>query len=178
MYNSIWWVLPVEKVSGMLVLWLMEFQADPSNSHSGMVDESLVSTSLFLFFAKTSSTKQWEEPESNKAMNGQACSDMEVDVRERRKEFGEREVEFSHITGAVLSLFGQLLNSAMLKKSPLSFPISQIQSPALEHSPILPQPEALWHVLALQQGICLPSGYQNHRLDITCSCADIQAPLV
>src|SRR5258708_35972264 len=99
----------------MWVLWLMEFQADPSNSHSGMVDGSLVSTSLF-FFANTLSTKQWEEPESNNAMNGQACSDMEADVRERRKEFGEREVEFSHITGAVLSLFGQHLNSTMLKK--------------------------------------------------------------
>src|SRR6266478_3320680 len=132
----------------MWVLWLMEFQADPSNSHSRMVDGSLVSAILF-FFANTSSTKQWEEPESNKAMNGQACSDMEADVRERRKEFGEREVEFSCITGAALSLFGQLFNSAMLKKSPLSFLISQIQSPPSENSLILPQPEALWHILTL-----------------------------
>src|SRR5258708_14923253 len=97
----------------------MEFQADPSNSHSRIIDRSLESTSLF-FFANTS---------SNKAMNGQACLDMVVDVRERRKEFRESEVEFSHITGAVLSLFGQLLKSAVLEKSPLSFPISRILLP-------------------------------------------------
>ncbi len=156
----VWWhrtpssgVLPVEKVSGMLVLWLMEFQADLSNSCSRIVDGSLESTSLF-FFANTSSTKQWEEPESNKATNGQACSDMVVDVRERRLEFGESEVEFSCITSAALSLFGQLLKSAMLKKSPLSFLISQIllppPSPPLEHSLILPQPGVPWHVLALR----------------------------
>ena len=47
----------MEKVSGMLVLWLMEFQADPSNSHSGIIDGSLESASLF-FFANTSSMKQ------------------------------------------------------------------------------------------------------------------------
>src|SRR5258705_753103 len=132
----------------MWVLWLMEFQADPSNSHSGMVDGSLVSAILF-FFANTLSTKQWEEPESNRAMNGQACLDMEADVRERRKEFREREVEFSHITSAALSLFGQLFNSAMLEKSPLSFLISHIQSPPSEHSLILPQLEALWCILTL-----------------------------
>src|SRR5258705_11171955 len=109
----------------MWVLWLTEFRADLSNSHSRMVDGSLVSAILF-FFANTSSTKQWEEPESNRATNGQACSDMEADVRERRKEFGEREVELNHITSAVQSLFGKLSNSTMLKKSPLSFLISQI----------------------------------------------------
>src|SRR5258707_7079780 len=103
----------------------MEFQADPSNSCSRMVDGSLVSAILF-FFANTLSTKQWEEPESNRATNGQTCLDMEEDVRERRKEFREREVEFNRITSAVLSLFGQLFNSTMLKKSPLSFPISWI----------------------------------------------------
>ena len=49
-----------------------------------MVDGSLVSAILF-FFANTSSTKQWEEPESNRATNGQACLDTEADVRERRQ---------------------------------------------------------------------------------------------
>src|SRR5260221_11377512 len=118
----------------------MEFQADPSNSHSRIIDRSLESTSLF-FFANTS---------SNKAMNGQACLDMVVDVRERRKEFRESEVEFSCITGAVLSLFGQLLKGTMLKKSPLSFLISRIllpQSPLLGHSLVLPQPGVLWPIL-------------------------------
>src|SRR5260370_21511095 len=113
-----------------------------------MVDGSSVGASLF-FFANTLYTKQWEEPESNRAMNGQACLDTEVDVRERRKEFRENEVEFSCITGAALSLFGQLFNSTMLEKLPLSFPISWIWSPPLEHSLILPQPEALWCVLTL-----------------------------
>src|SRR5258708_1102889 len=150
----------------------MEFQADPSNSHSRIIDRSLESTSLF-FFANTS---------SNKAMNGQACLDMVVDVRERRKEFRESEVEFSHITGAVLSLFGQLLKSAVLEKSPLSFLISQIllppQSPLLGHSPVLPQPGVLWPILTLMWGIHLPSGYQSCRLGITCSCVYVQAPPV
>src|SRR5260221_4823509 len=134
----------------MWVLWLTEFRADPSNSHSRMVDGSLMSAIVF-FFANTLSTKQWEEPESNRATNGQACSDTEVDVRERRKEFGEREVEFSRITGAALSLFGQLFNSTMLENSPLSFLISRIRSPPSEHSPILPRLEALWCVLTLWQ---------------------------
>ncbi len=65
-------------------------------------------------------------------MNGQACSDMEVEVRERRKEFGESEVEFSHMTGAVLPFSGQPLDSTMLEKSLISFPISRILSPPLE----------------------------------------------
>src|SRR5258707_15484804 len=107
---------------------------------------------------------------------------MVVDVRERRKEFGESEVEFSHITSATLSLFGQLLKSTMLEKSPLSFPISRIllprQSPLLGHSLVLPQPGVLWLVLALMWGIRLPSGYQSRRLGITCFYVYIQAPPV
>src|SRR6266478_5142288 len=115
-------------------------------------------------------------------MNGWACSDMVVDVRERRKEFRESEVEFSRITSAMLSLFGQLLKSAMLKKSPFSFPISRIllpcQSPLLGHSLVLPQPGVLWLVLTLMWGIRLPGGYQSRRLGITCSYVYIQAPPV
>ncbi len=115
-------------------------------------------------------------------MNGRVCLDMVVDVRERRKEFGESEVEFSCITSATLSLFGQLLKSAMLEKSPLSFPISRIllphQSPLLGNSPVLLQPGVLWLVLALMWGIRLPGGYQSRRLGITCSYVYIQAPPV
>ena len=114
-------------------------------------------------------------------MNGWACLDMVVDVRERRKEFGESEVEFSCITSAVLSLFGQLLKSTVLEKS-LSFLISWIllppQSPLLGHSLVLPRPGVLWPILTLMWGIHLPGGYQSHRLGITCSCVYIQAPLV
>src|SRR5258708_1690327 len=115
-------------------------------------------------------------------MNGRACLDMVVDVRERRKEFRESEVEFSHITSATLSLFGQLLKSAVLKKLPLSFLISQIllphQSPLLGHSLVLPQPGVPWLVLALMWGICLPGGYQSHRLGITCAYVYVHAPPV
>src|SRR5260221_12583778 len=115
-------------------------------------------------------------------MNGWACSDTVADVRERRKEFRESEVEFSHITGATLSLFGQLLKSVVLEKSPLSFLISQIllppQSPLLGHSPVLPQPGVPWPVLTLMWGICLPSGYQSNRLGITCSYVYVKALLV
>ncbi len=97
-----------------------------------------------------------------------------ADVRERRKEFRESEVEFSCITGAALSLFGQLLKSAMLEKSPFSFPTSQILlPPPLPHSLILPQPGVLWHILALQWGIHLPCGYQSRRLDTTCSYVNV-----
>src|SRR5258708_8374750 len=115
-------------------------------------------------------------------MNGQVCSDTVADVRERRKEFGESEVEFSCITGATLSLFGQLLKSAMLEKSPLSFPISRIllpcQSPLLGHSLVLLQPGVPWLILTLMWGTCLPSGYQSRRLGITCFYVYIQAPPV
>ncbi len=104
-------------------------------------------------------------------MNGRVCSDTVADVRERRKEFGESEVEFSHITGAMLSLFGQLLKSTVLEKLPLSFPISWIllpcQSPLLGHSLVLLQPGVPWLVLALICGICLPGGYQSRRLIMT-----------
>ena len=54
-------------------------------------------------------------------MNGWAFLAMAAEVRERRKELGVMEVEFSCMTGAVLPLFGQLFKSAMLKKLPLSF---------------------------------------------------------
>ena len=115
-------------------------------------------------------------------MNGWACLDMVADVRERRKEFGESEVEFSHITSAMLSLFGQLLKSTMLEKLPLSFPISRIllpcQSPLLGNSLVLLQPGVPWLILALMWGIRLPGGYQSRRLGITCSYVYVQAPPV
>src|SRR5258708_37203939 len=115
-------------------------------------------------------------------MNGRVCSDMVAAVRERRKEFGESEVESSCITSATLCLFGHLLKSAMLDKSPLSFPISRIllphQSPLLGNSPVLLQPGVLWLVLALMWGIRLPGGYQSPKLGITCFYLYVQAPPV
>ena len=126
--------------------------------------------------------KRKERRSYHDTMNGWACSDTVVDVRERRKEFGESEVEFSCITSAMLSLFGQLLKSAMLEKSPLSFPISWIllphQSPLLGHSLVLLQPGVPWPILALMWGIHLSGGYQSRRLGITCSYVYVQALLV
>src|ERR1700746_741125 len=102
-------------------------------------------------------------------MNGQACLDTMADVRDRRKEFGESEVEFSRITGTALSLFGQLFKSAMLEKSPFSFPISRILlPPLLPHFLIPPQPEVPWRVLVLRWDIHLPCGYRSCRLNIAC----------
>ncbi len=57
-------------------------------------------------------------------MNGWACLDMEMEVRESKKEFGESEVVLICNTGAALSSLGQLFQSAELKKSPFSFLIS------------------------------------------------------
>ena len=62
------------------------------------------------------------DTESNNAMNGWVFQVTAAEVRERRKEFGVMEVEFSCMTGAVLPLFGQLFKSTMLEKLPLSFP--------------------------------------------------------
>ena len=55
-------------------------------------------------------------------MNGQAHSDMEMEVRESKKEFRESEVVLIHNTCAALSSLGQLFQSAELEKSPFSFP--------------------------------------------------------
>ncbi len=51
--------------------WIMTYQPiiTEDNRVSFIVDGSLVSAILF-FFANTLSTKQWEEPESNRATNG------------------------------------------------------------------------------------------------------------
>ena len=95
---------------------------DPSNNCSGIGVSSLESCSL-LHTANDSSTKQCEEPESNSATNGRALSEMAVEVREKRKEFGVREVEFSLITSSALPFFFQQpLKSALLEWLPSSFP--------------------------------------------------------
>ena len=94
---------------------------DPSNNRSGIGVSSSESCSL-LRTANDSSTKQCEEPESNSATNGWVLLEMAAEVREKRKELGVREVEFSHITGSALPFFfQQLLKSTSLKWLPSSF---------------------------------------------------------
>src|SRR5258708_1720440 len=115
-------------------------------------------------------------------MNGQVCSDMVVDVRERRKGLGKSEGKFSRIPSATLFFFGHFLKSIVFEKSLFIFLFFGIlfprQSPLLGHSPVLLQPGVLWLILALMWGIHLPSGYQSCRLGITCSYVYVQAPLV
>ena len=160
------WVSPVENDIGIAVFLLTEFWDDPLNSHSGIVDGSLVRESLF-HIANVSSTKQWEEPESNNAMNGWGCSDTTVEVRESKKEFGESEVVLICNTCAVLPSSRQLFQSTESEKLPPSFPISWFPwSPPL---PLFPCLEWAPHSIPnVQKGSCLPSGYLTHRLDITC----------
>src|SRR5260221_11320555 len=113
-------------------------------------------------------------------MNGRVCSDTVADVRERRKEFRESEVEFSHITGAMLSLFGQLLKSAMLEKLPLSFPIYWIllpcRSPLLGLSLVLPQPGVRLLILSFLYALNSTGGIQCTRLGTHSLYFESQAP--
>ena len=103
------------------VFLLTEFRVEPLNNHSGSAVGRSINFSLF-HIANASSIKQCDDPKSNKATNGRAFLAMAAEVRERRKELGVMEVEFSCMTGAALPFFGQLFKSAMLEKLPLSFP--------------------------------------------------------
>ena len=82
---------------------LTELRAELSNRHSGI---RFGMVSLFQI-VNNSSTKQCDDPESNKAINGWACSATVVDVRGSRKEFRESEVEWSHRDETALSFVRQ-----------------------------------------------------------------------
>ena len=114
------WDSPMENVMGTAVFLLTEFRVEPSNNCSGSAVGRSINFSLF-HIANASSIKQCDNPKSNNAMNGQVFLATVAEVRERRKELGVMEVEFSHMTSAVLPFFGQLFKSTMLKKLPLSF---------------------------------------------------------
>ena len=110
------------KVIGIWVFLLTMLSVEPSNNRSGIGVGRVDSCSL-LRIANFSSTKQCDEPESSSATNGRALSEMAVEVREKRKELGERDVEFSRITGSALPFFfRQPLMSAALEWLPSSFP--------------------------------------------------------
>ena len=115
------WDLPVENVMGTAVILLTEFKVEWSNNHSGSAVGRSINCSLF-HIANTSSIKQCDDPKSNNATNGRAFLAMVAEVRDRRKELGVMEVEFSCMTSAALPIFGQLFKSTMLKKLPFSFP--------------------------------------------------------
>ncbi len=106
-------------------------------------------------------------------MNGQAHLDMEMEVRESKKEFGESEVILICNTCAVLSSSGQLFQSAELEKSPLSFLISQfllsLLLPPLLQCSLSPHLAGILHFdLVMQKGSHLPSGFLHHIPDIAC----------
>ena len=111
----------MENVMGTAVFLLTEFRVEPSNNHSGSAVGRSINFSLFSI-ANVLSIKQCDDPESNKATNGRAFLVMAAEVRERRKELGVMEVEFSHMTSAALPFFGQLFKSTVLEKLPISFP--------------------------------------------------------
>ena len=94
-------------------------------TRSGMGFSRVVTESLF-WDANNSSTKQCDNPESNKATNGRACSATAADVRESRKEFGEREVEWSHRDDTALSFVRQSVKGAGLNGLPSRF-LNQFQ---------------------------------------------------
>ena len=108
----------MENVIGIIVFLLTELGAELSNRCSRIGFGRVVMESLFLD-ANNSSTKQCDNPESNKATNGQACSAMAVDVRESRKEFGEREVEWSCRDDTALSFVRQSIKGTGLNGLPL-----------------------------------------------------------
>ncbi len=82
------------KVMGNLAFFVMEDLVDPLSSLSGMVDGISETESLFCN-ANVLSMKQWEEPESNKALKGQRGLEISGEERERRNEPGEREEALS-----------------------------------------------------------------------------------
>ena len=115
------WVSPVEKVIGIIVFLFTEHGEDPSNSCSRIGFGKFVRESLFRI-ANNSSTKQWEDPESNNATNGRACLATAAEVRERRKESRDSEDELSRSDGAMLPFFlGQPVKRAELERLPRSF---------------------------------------------------------
>ena len=111
----------MENVIRIIVFLLTELGAELSNRCSGIRFSRVVTESLFRD-VNNSSTKQCDDPESNKATNGRACSAMAADVRESRKEFGEREVEWSRRDDTVLSFVRQSVKGTGLNGLPSHFP--------------------------------------------------------
>src|SRR5260370_9694817 len=88
MKNSKWCISPVEKVIGIRTFLLTFEGVDLSNIFSGIGFSRYENFNL-LFVANASFTKLWDEPESSNVRNGWIRLQMEVEVRERKNEFGD-----------------------------------------------------------------------------------------
>src|SRR5258708_23229202 len=105
MKNSKWCISPVEKVIGICTFLLTFEGVDPSNIFSGIGFSRYENFSL-LFVANASFTKLWDDPESSNAWNGWSGLRTEVEVRERKNEFGDSE-EVCRATELALLFRGQ-----------------------------------------------------------------------
>ena len=83
-------ISPVEKVIGIHTFLLTFEGVDPSNIFS-RIGFSRYENFNLLFVANASFTKLWDNPESSNAQNGQSRLQTEVEVRERKNEFGDSE---------------------------------------------------------------------------------------
>src|SRR5258708_16486702 len=83
-------ISPVEKVIGIHTFLLTFEGVDPSNIFSRIGFGRYENFNL-LFIANTSFTKLWDDPESSNVWNGRSGLQMEVEVRERKNEFGDSE---------------------------------------------------------------------------------------
>src|SRR5258705_11754430 len=90
MKNSKWCISPVEKVIGIHSFLLTFEGVDLSNIFSGIGFGRYENFNL-LFITNASFTKLWDDPESSNVQNSQSRLQMEVEVRERKNEFGDSE---------------------------------------------------------------------------------------
>src|SRR5258708_5582587 len=85
-------ISPVEKVIGICTFLLTFEGVDPSNIFSRIGFGRYENFNL-LFITNASFTKLWDDPESSNVWNGQSRLQTEVEVRERKNEFGDSEEE-------------------------------------------------------------------------------------
>src|SRR6266481_8138852 len=107
--NSKWCISPVEKVIGIHTFLLTFEGVDPSNIFS-RIGFSRYENFNLLFVANASFTKLWDDPESSNVQNGQSRLRTEVEVRERKNEFGDSE-EVCRAMELVLLFCGQPIQS-------------------------------------------------------------------
>ena len=99
----------MEKVIGIHTFLLTFEGVDPSNIFSGIGFGRYENFNL-LFIANASFSKLWDDPESSNARNGRSGLRTEVEVRERKNEFGDSE-EVCKATELVLLFRGQPIRS-------------------------------------------------------------------